>query len=94
MNFGLGLAQLTTLENLSVLDLPVSGVKGLIHSISCLIFVGVPKMKRGEIWKFLAKQCDLRALPEEEQFWKHGTYEEMKEGSSNHQHSIFIDLGK
>ena len=57
-------------------------------------FTGVPKAKRGEIWRFLAKQHDFHSPPEEDQFWRGKSYEEIKEGVSCHQHSIFIDLGK
>lgn len=61
------------------------------HVIS---FKGVPKAKRGEIWRFLAKQHDFHSPPQEDQLWKEKSYEEIKEGVSSHQHSIFIDLGK
>ena len=56
-------------------------------------FKGVPKSKRGEIWRFLAKQHKLQSPPGD-QPWNEKSYEEIKEGTSTHQHSIFIDLGK
>ncbi|XP_001632545.3 TBC1 domain family member 1 isoform X2 [Nematostella vectensis] len=55
---------------------------------------GVPKDKRGEIWEFLAKQYSVRSPASKDAFWKAGSYEEMRDGSCNHQHSIFIDLGR
>ena len=58
------------------------------------VYKGVPKAKRGEIWVFLAKQHDLHSPPEKEQQWMEKTYHDIKEGSTCHQHSIFIDLGK
>jgi len=64
--------------------------------IDCFIlfpFKGVPKSKRGEIWRFLAKQHKLQSPPGD-QPWNEKSYEEIKEGLSTHQHSIFIDLGK
>ena len=64
----------------------------------CLLFYtfsfkGVPKSKRGEIWRFLAKQHKFQSPPGD-QPWNEKSYEEIKEGMSTHQHSIFIDLGK
>ena len=56
-------------------------------------FKGVPKSKRGEIWRFLAKQHKFQSPPGD-QPWNEKSYEEIKEGLSTHQHSIFIDLGK
>ena len=64
--------------------------------IDCFIlfpFKGVPKSKRGEIWRFLAKQHKFQSAPGD-QPWNEKSYEEIKEGLSTHQHSIFIDLGK
>lgn len=64
--------------------------------IDCFIlfpFKGVPKSKRGEIWRFLAKQHKLQSPPGD-QSWNEKSYDEIKEGLSTHQHSIFIDLGK
>ncbi|XP_078370513.1 TBC1 domain family member 1-like [Oculina patagonica] len=55
---------------------------------------GVPKAKRGQIWMFLAKQYDFHSPPQEEQTWREKSYDEIKEGSTCHQHSIFIDLGR
>ena len=43
---------------------------------------------------FLAKQHDLHSPPQDNQPWREMTYDEIKEGSTCHQHSIFIDLGK
>ena len=66
--------------------------------LTCLLlhvfYKGVPKAKRGEIWVFLSKQHDLHSPPEEEELWRDKTYQEIKEGSTCHQHSIFIDLGE
>lgn len=55
---------------------------------------GVPKAKRGEIWKFLVKQHEFHSPPQEDELWRQKSYEELKEVSSSHQHSIFIDLGR
>lgn len=43
---------------------------------------------------FLAKQHDLHSPPQEKHLFREKTYDEIKEGSTCHQHSIFIDLGK
>ena len=50
---------------------------------------------RGEIWMFLAKQHDLHSPAQEEHMsiLREKSFDEIKEGSTCHQHSIFIDLG-
>ena len=60
------------------------------------LFKGVPKAMRGEIWMFLAKQQDLHSPAQEEHMamWREKSFNEIKEGSTCHQHSIFIDLGE
>ena len=65
----------------------------IIYCFILFPFKGVPKSKRGEIWRFLAKQHKFQSPPGD-QPWNEKSYEEIKEGLSTHQHSIFIDLGK
>ena len=54
----------------------------------------MPKTRRGEIWRFLAKQHEFYSPLPEYKPWMQKSFEELKEVSSSHQHSIFIDLGK
>ena len=60
----------------------------------CSFCTGVPKARRGEIWRFLAKQHEFYSPSSEDKPWMQKSFEELKEVSSSHQHSIFIDLGK
>lgn len=65
-----------------------------LKTLTEAVKAGIPKAKRGEIWVFLAKQHNLHSPPDGEQLWREKTYQEIKEGSTCHQHSIFIDLGR
>ena len=66
----------------------------LTSSFPCSFCTGVPKTRRGEIWRFLAKQHEFYSPLPEYRPWMQKSFEELKEVSSSHQHSIFIDLGK
>ena len=57
-------------------------------------FVGVPKYRRGEIWKFLIQQHMIRMPDTEDSFWKDQSYESLVEQPTGHQHAILIDLGE
>ncbi len=58
-----------------------------------LITVGVPKNRRGEIWRFLLKQDSLRHKNEKKPSMTL-SYRELKEMASVHQHAILIDCSK
>lgn len=70
-------------------DVPVDR-KVLLDAVKA----GVPKTRRGEIWRFLAKQHEFYSPLPEYRPWMQKSFEELKEVSSSHQHSIFIDLGR
>jgi TBC1 domain family member 4 len=57
---------------------------------------GIPKLDRGEIWMFLANQQELEATPvDENQFPQINTpYNVLLTNLTEHQHAIFIDLGR
>lgn len=57
---------------------------------------GVPRNRRGEIWKFLAQQHTYNTEPEDEtNFANFNTpYQMLLKNLTEHQHAIFIDLGK
>lgn len=59
-------------------------------------FAGVPKLKRGDIWIFLAEQHNRHTAPiDTSQFPNYNTpYEVLLKSLTEHQHAIFIDLGK
>lgn len=61
-----------------------------------LFNLGVPKIKRGDIWMFLAEQHNKNTAPiDTSRFPNYNTpYEVLLKSLTEHQHAIFIDLGK
>ncbi|XP_065059240.1 TBC1 domain family member 1-like isoform X1 [Rhopilema esculentum] len=55
---------------------------------------GVPKYRRGEVWKFLAQQHAIRAPKKDEDQRNSKSYEELLEQPTTHQHAILIDIGR
>uniref|UniRef100_W4VR98 Putative gtp n=1 Tax=Corethrella appendiculata TaxID=1370023 RepID=W4VR98_9DIPT len=57
---------------------------------------GVPRSKRGEIWLFLSEQHSLNTAPiDTTNFPNYNTsYETLLKNLTEHQHAIFIDLGR
>lgn len=57
---------------------------------------GVPRAKRGEIWKFLANQHSFSTPPvDTTDFPNYNTpYQTLLKNLTEHQHAIFIDLGE
>ncbi|XP_038119584.1 TBC1 domain family member 1 isoform X2 [Culex quinquefasciatus] len=57
---------------------------------------GVPRAKRGEIWKFLANQHSFSTPPvDTADFPNYNTpYQTLLKNLTEHQHAIFIDLGR
>lgn len=66
--------------------------KDLLHAIRG----GVSRSKRGEVWKFLADQYSLSTAPiDTSKFPNYNTpYNELLKSLCEHQHAIFIDLGR
>lgn len=60
------------------------------------IKTGVPRSKRGEIWLYLADQFTMNAPPvDTKQFPNFNTpYKVLLKSLTEHQHAIFIDLGR
>lgn len=60
------------------------------------IKTGVPRFKRGEIWSFLAEQYSINTAPiDTKQFPNYNTpYKVLLKSLTEHQHAIFIDLGR
>ena len=56
--------------------------------------VGVPKYRRGEVWKFLVQQHSIRAPSKDDDPKLSMKYEEILEQPTSHQHAILIDIGK
>lgn len=57
---------------------------------------GVPRSKRGDIWKFLANQFCMNTAPvDTKKFPNYNTpYSVLLKSLTEHQHAIFIDLGR
>jgi TBC1 domain family member 4 len=57
---------------------------------------GVPRTKRGDVWLFLAKQQEIGTTPIDISKFPHfnESYEKLLKNLTEHQHAIFIDLGK
>lgn len=76
----------------------------LCEFVSLILFLGIPKHKRGQVWQIFLKQYSLRA--QEEADVNSGatqmncipspspSYEELIRQLTSHQHAILIDLGK
>ena len=57
-------------------------------------FLGVPKYRRGEVWKFLVQQHSIRAPKKEGDERLSKNYDDLLEEPTSHQHAILIDIGK
>lgn len=57
---------------------------------------GVPRMKRGDVWKYLAEQFSMNIAPvDAKKFPNYNTpYHVLLKSLTEHQHAIFIDLGR
>uniref|UniRef100_T1GZB7 Rab-GAP TBC domain-containing protein n=1 Tax=Megaselia scalaris TaxID=36166 RepID=T1GZB7_MEGSC len=57
---------------------------------------GVPRAKRGEVWTFLAEQHSLHTAPVDTKNFPmyHTPYPVLLKSLTEHQHAIFIDLGR
>lgn len=57
---------------------------------------GVPRMKRGDVWKYLAEQFCMNTAPvDPKKFPNYNTpYHVLLKSLTEHQHAIFIDLGR
>lgn len=57
---------------------------------------GVPRLKRGEVWMYLAEQFCLNTAPVDiKKFPNYNTpYHVLLKSLTEHQHAIFIDLGR
>lgn len=57
---------------------------------------GIPRQKRGDVWKFLSEQHSLNSAPPDPQkFPNFNTpYKVLLKSLTEHQHAIFIDLGR
>lgn len=57
---------------------------------------GVPRMKRGDVWMYLAEQFSINIAPvDTKKFPNYNTpYHVLLKSLTEHQHAIFIDLGR
>ncbi|XP_072352661.1 TBC1 domain family member 1 isoform X4 [Scyliorhinus torazame] len=69
-------------------------VKFDMENIHAAMGQGVPRQHRGEIWKLLAEQYQLRYRLPVKQRPKDTPYEELLKQLTSHQHAILIDLGR
>ncbi|XP_078072041.1 TBC1 domain family member 1 isoform X6 [Mustelus asterias] len=78
-----------------MLNLPArQAVKFDMENIHAAMGQGVPRQHRGEIWKLLAEQHQLRYQLPVKQQPKDTPYEELLKQLTSHQHAILIDLGR
>ena len=66
------------------------------HALLEAVRGGVPRARRGEIWKFLIQQYNIRnpVIPEHD-YWKKANYRLLLDKPNiTHQHAILIDLGR
>ncbi|GCC24664.1 hypothetical protein chiPu_0003066 [Chiloscyllium punctatum] len=78
-----------------MLNVPTrSTVKFDMETIHVAMGQGVPRQHRGEIWKLLAEQHQLRYRLPIKQQPKDTPYEELLKQLTSHQHAILIDLGR
>ncbi|XP_048456698.1 TBC1 domain family member 1 isoform X4 [Rhincodon typus] len=78
-----------------MLNVPArSTVKFDMEHIHAAMGRGVPRQHRGEIWKLLAEQHQLRYRLPVKQQPKDTPYEELLKQLTSHQHAILIDLGR
>ena len=59
-----------------------------------ILLAGVPKYRRGEVWKFLVRQHGIRSPNKNEDASMTKQYKDLLEQPTSHQHAILIDLGK
>ncbi|XP_063695623.1 TBC1 domain family member 4 isoform X2 [Culicoides brevitarsis] len=66
------------------------------HHMLMSVRNGVPKIKRGEVWLFLAEQFNRHTPPIDTQKFPnyHTPYDVLLKNLTEHQHAIFIDLGR
>ncbi|XP_074128457.1 TBC1 domain family member 1 isoform X4 [Sminthopsis crassicaudata] len=72
-----------------------SKIKFDMEKMHSAVGQGVPRHHRGEIWKFLAEQYQLKhQYPSSKQQPKDIPYKELLKQLTSHQHAILIDLGR
>ncbi|XP_060134906.1 TBC1 domain family member 1 isoform X4 [Zootoca vivipara] len=71
-----------------------SKVKFDMEKIHSAVGKGVPRHHRGEIWKFLAEQYQLKPQFANKQLPKDTPYKELLKQLTSQQHAILIDLGR
>ncbi|KAM4809969.1 TBC1 domain family member 1 [Rhinophrynus dorsalis] len=71
-----------------------SKIKTDMEKIHAAVGQGVPRQHRGEIWKFLAEQYQLRHQPMSKNQLKDIPYKELLKQLTSQQHAILIDLGR
>ncbi|CAI5783773.1 TBC1 domain family member 1 isoform X3 [Podarcis lilfordi] len=71
-----------------------SKVKFDMEKIHSAVGKGVPRHHRGEIWKFLAEQYQLKPQFANKQQPKDTPYKELLKQLTSQQHAILIDLGR
>ncbi|KAG8591664.1 hypothetical protein GDO81_000258 [Engystomops pustulosus] len=69
-------------------------IKADMEKIHAAVGQGVPRHHRGEIWKFLAEQYQLRHQMPSRSPVKDVPYKELLKQLTTQQHAILIDLGK
>lgn len=67
-----------------------------LKTLTQMIYGGVPRSMRGEVWQFLADQYTMNAAPvDTSKFPNYDTpYSALLKSLTEHQHAIFIDLGR
>ncbi|XP_075050874.1 TBC1 domain family member 1 isoform X2 [Mixophyes fleayi] len=71
-----------------------SKIKADMEKIHAAVGQGVPRHHRGEIWKFLAEQYELRHQVHSKSLLKDIPYKELLKQLTTQQHAILIDLGR
>ncbi|XP_068134543.1 TBC1 domain family member 1 isoform X3 [Hyperolius riggenbachi] len=71
-----------------------SKIKADMEKIHAAVGQGVPRPHRGEIWKFLAEQHQLRQQVPNKSHLKDIPYKELLKQLTTQQHAILIDLGR
>ncbi|CAG9794541.1 unnamed protein product [Diatraea saccharalis] len=66
------------------------------HMLTQAVIQGVPRVSRGGVWYFLAKQASLGSPPPDVRHFPlyHAPYRSLLGGLTKHQHAILIDLGR
>eukprot|EP00794_Sanderia_malayensis_P007487 gene7487-8317_t len=65
-----------------------------VNIIMSAVKAGVPKYRRGEVWRFLVQQHSIRSPKKDDDAWKSSSYQEFLDQPTSHQHAIRIDLGR